>query len=115
MAQVWRVIGPSLCAALILCACSCDSGASHPTKEYILARETLAADSVEDFATLADAVSHNDRAGVLSLAAQGKAFMLDAQTRVLAGGITESVCGGTVESGQHISQRVVLACSQLGE
>lgn len=111
-------------AASVLIACSDGGGPgtvtpssqmSHPTKEYVLAQNTLAADSLEDFATLADAAQHQDMTGVLSLEEQGKAFMLAPGTRIMAGGITGPVCGGTVESGEFISKDVVLACTQLGE
>ncbi len=103
-------------AAVVLIACGCDDNKSaYPTKEYVLAANTLAADSMDDFATLADAASHHDTTGVLSLEGQGKAFMLAPGTRIMAGGITGGVCGGTVESGEFISKDVVLACAQLGE
>ncbi|MDE3170597.1 MAG: hypothetical protein KGL75_10670 [Acidobacteriota bacterium] len=91
------------------------SGLSYPTKEYLLTTNALAADSIGDFATLADAAMHQDTTGVLSLEAQGKAYMLAPGTRLIAGTITSGICGGTVESGEFISKDIVLACAQLGQ
>lgn len=88
---------------------------SAPT-DYVLSANVLAADSPEDFGTLADAATHKDTDGILTLESEGKAFMLTPGTRVNAMplyGTEGEVCGGTSESGDHIGQEIVLACKQL--
>lgn len=80
--------------------------------EYTLPQDTIAADSYSDFYLVVDAAKRHDYASVLALEAQGKAFILESGTLVLAGG-TGGICAGEVRSGEYISKHVVLACAQL--
>lgn len=93
------------------------SGPYENAADYTLTNESgvLAADSTEDFGILIDAVQRKDHTSVLALESRGKVFILKSGTRVLASQIESSgkICAGEVESGEYISQHIVLACSQL--